>query len=128
MEATQPISEALPVVNADVLNRDLLEQYKQIKSGLLKRLIEAYLEEAPKYFSGISNGINDDNFDAIVANCHALKSCSGNLGVVKLSRTCQLMEDAGKAKDADEVAALYEVMGPQAFEAEEALKGEAIAL
>jgi len=111
-----------------VLNHQLLLQYKQLKKGLLKRLIDAYLDEAPRYFAKIRAGVESENFDDIIANCHTLKSCCGNLGVIRLARTCQQMEDAAKAKDIDEVLHLFDKLGPEAFDAEEALKGEPLEL
>lgn len=124
MQITENLPEHGDEGLGGVLNHELLLQYKQLKAGLLKRLIDAYLEEAPRYFAQIRIGVENENFDDIVKSCHTLKSCSGNLGVIRLSRTCQLMEDAAKAKDLDEVLRLYDKLGPEAFEAEEALKGE----
>lgn len=113
---------------AEVLNRQLLEQYRQMKAGLLDRLIAAYLDEAPAYFAKIREAVEKENFDDIVWGSHSLKSCSGNLGAVRLSHVCQLIENAARAKDKDEIASLFEKLGPESFEAEEALKGERLAL
>jgi len=79
---------------AEVLNRELLKQYRQLKVGLLDRLIAAYLDEAPVYFAKIRDAVQSENFDDIVWGSHSLKSCSGNLGAVRLSHVCQLMENA----------------------------------
>lgn len=110
--------------SAEVLNRELLKQYRQLKVGLLDRLIAAYLDEAPVYFAKIRNAVESENFDDIVWGSHSLKSCSGNLGAVRLSHVCQLMENAARAKDRDEIVSLFGKLGPESFEAEEALKGE----
>lgn len=113
---------------SEVLNQQLLDQYRQLKSGLLDRLIAAYLEEAPKYFAKIRTGVETQVWSDVVQGCHALKSCSGNLGAQRLSRICQLMENAAKAEKPQEILELFEVLGPKAFEAEEALKSQRLAL
>jgi len=113
---------------AEVLNRQLLKQYRQLKVGLLDRLITAYLDEAPTYFAKIRDGVETENFDDIVWGSHSLKSCSGNLGADRLTHVCQLLENAARAKDRDEIVSLFEKLGPESFEAEEALKGERLAL
>jgi len=38
------------------------------------------------------------------------------------------MENAARAKNRDEIVSLFEKLGPESFEAEEALKGERLAL
>jgi HPt (histidine-containing phosphotransfer) domain-containing protein len=125
---TSSESQIQDIQSAEVLNQQLLDQYRQLKSGLLDRLIAAYLEEAPKYFASIRQGVETEVWSDVVAGCHALKSCSGNLGAVRLSRLCQVMENAAKTEDQAEVEKLFSALGPQAFEAEEALKGERMAL
>ena len=111
-----------------VLNQTLLGQYRQRKTGLLERLIAAYLEEAPQFFQKIRGGAEVNNFDDIKLNAHALKSCSNNLGATRLARLCQAIENAASAGNAGEVADLMGQIGPECFEAEQALKGELYAL
>lgn len=105
-----------------VLDEALISKYQNLKKGLLSRLISVYLEEAPNYFSRIRVGVETDNFDEVYAGCHALKSCSGNLGAARLSVLCQELENAARDKDSGKVDQLFTELGPSAFEAEEALK------
>lgn len=109
---------------AVVLNEALLGQYRSRKSGLLERLIAAYLEEAPRFFQAIRKGDEAGNFDDIKLNAHALKSCSYNLGASRLSKVCQAVENSANAKDSDEVKELLEKLGPECFNAEQALRAE----
>jgi HPt (histidine-containing phosphotransfer) domain-containing protein len=107
-----------------VLNKALLDQYKARKSNLLERLINAYLEEAPKFFQNIRSSAEASDFDGVRMNAHALKSCSYNLGAVRLSKVCQEMESAALEKDAALVQASVARIGPECFEAEQALRTE----
>jgi HPt (histidine-containing phosphotransfer) domain-containing protein len=110
------------------LNQDLLAQYKQRKTGLLERLIEAYLEEAPRFFGKVRQSAQASDFAELKLNAHALKSCSYNLGAVRLSKICQSLEYAAGSKDTGEIGALLEKIGPEFFEVEEALKTEILLL
>lgn len=105
-----------------VLNPAVLQQYAQRKTGLLERLVTAYLEEAPVYHQNIRAGGVARDFDLVKINAHSLKSSSANLGAVRLSKLCQDLESSASAKAADDVTDLLEQLGPECFEAEEALK------
>lgn len=107
-----------------VLNTALLDQYKARKSNLLERLINAYLDEAPKFFQSIRSAAGSGDFDTVRMSAHALKSCSYNLGAVRLSKICQEMESAALAKDAAQVEQSLSRIGPECFEAEQALRTE----
>lgn len=113
---------------APTLNQDLLGQYRQRKSGLLERLIEAYLEEAPRFLKNIRQAVATGENAAIKLNAHALKSCSYNVGASRLSKTCQALENAAGAGKGDDVATLMEHIGPEFFDVEEALKTEMMSL
>ena len=107
-----------------VLNENLLGQYRTRKTGLLERLIAAYLDEAPRFFQAIRQGDEAGNFDAIKLNAHALKSCSYNLGASRLSKICQAIENSAHGKEGEEIKFLLQKLGPECFEAEQALRAE----
>lgn len=104
------------------LNPAVLQQYAQRKTGLLERLVTAYLEEAPIYHRNIRAGGVARDYDLVKINAHSLKSSSSNLGAVRLSKLCQDLETSASAKAVDDVTTLLEHLGPECFEAEEALK------
>lgn len=110
------------------IKQELLAQYRQRKPGLLERLIEAYLDEAPRFFKNVRQAAQGPQFAELKLNAHALKSCSYNLGAVRLSKICQGLENAAVAQKADEIPALLEQIGPEFFEVEEALKTEILVL
>ncbi len=122
MNAKQPIEAAETVPS--VLNNALLDQYRARKSNLLSRLITAYLQEAPNFIQNIRKAEVSMNFDELRANSHALKSCSYNLGAMRLSKACQELEGAAGARDTALVQAVLARFGPECFEAEQALRSE----
>jgi len=91
---------------------------------LLIRLIDAFLAESPELFQGVRRGLEVKNFDGVRMSAHTLKSCGNNLGAVRLSAVCQDMESAALAKDLQEMERLVGKLGPEFFEAEQALRGE----
>ncbi|MGH1419088.1 MAG: Hpt domain-containing protein [Hyphomicrobiaceae bacterium] len=107
-----------------VLNKELLDQYRSRKSSLLERLISAWLEEAPRFFQEMRKAAEDDSLQGIRAQAHALKSCCNNLGASRLAGVCQNLETAALENDSSIVAQEMEKLGPEFFEAEQALRGE----
>lgn len=120
--------ETTAVAELPTLNQDLLGQYRQRKSGLLERLIEAYLEEAPRFLKNIRQAVLASDHSGIKLNAHALKSCSYNVGAARLSKICQSLENASGSGDAAGVETLMDDIGPEFFNVEEALKTEMMAL
>lgn len=107
-----------------VLNKALLDQYRARKSNLLERLIAAYLDEAPRYFQNIRRAAEDVDLPQVRQQAHALKSCAGNLGATRLAKVCQELENAAIAGRQADVAATMLRIGPETFEAEQALRAE----
>lgn len=114
--------------DAPVLNMALLDQYKARKNNLLERLINAYLEEAPRFHFDIKRAAKASRMDDLRAGAHALKSSSYNLGAARLSAICQQLETAALAGDAPNVEQALRRIGPECFEVEQALRSELLDL
>ena len=106
-----------------VLNQEILDRYRH-RAGLVERLIEAYLSEAPQFYDQIRDGVQEKNLSDVKLNAHRLKSSSQNLGAVRLSELCQHLESQAAENNFDAVVQLSERLGPECFEVQEALKGE----
>ncbi len=107
-----------------ILNMALLEQYKVRKNNLLGRLIDAYLEEAPRFHFDIQTAAKTGRMDDLRAGAHALKSSSYNLGAARLSAICQQLETGALSGDAPNVEQALARLGPEFFEVEQALRSE----
>ncbi len=107
-----------------VLNMALLEQYKARKNNLLDRLINAYLDEAPRFHFEIQTAAKAGRMDDLRAGAHALKSSSYNLGAARLSGICQQLETGALSGDAPNVEEALARLGPEFFEVEQALRSE----
>lgn len=107
-----------------VLNMAILDQYRSRKNNLLERLIAAFLEEVPGFVRNIKHAGETGDMAAVGLNAHALRSCSLNLGAVRLANVCRGLEAAAVNNDADEVARYMAQIGLEWFDAEQALRGE----
>ncbi|MGB3206579.1 MAG: Hpt domain-containing protein, partial [Crinalium sp.] len=84
---------------------------------VLGKIINTYLEEAPRLLSEMKAAIAEENPAALVLASHSLRSASANLGAIKLSKLCQeleLMGRGGTTVGAQEiilkVEAMYEIV------------------
>lgn len=104
------------------LNHAMLDAYAKRRTGLLERLINAYLDEAPRFHQLIRQGMDNDDLSLVKLNAHALKSSSHNLGATRLSKLCQEIELAADQNQSSPIGELVERLGPECFEVEEGLK------
>lgn len=118
-----PISDPR-VVDGAVLNKTLLDQYRVRKNNLLERLINAYLEEAPRFLEGLKDAVEARNLPEMRTSAHALKSCSLNLGAMRLAKVCQEIETAVAHGNETEAFQAASRIGIECFEAEQALRSE----
>jgi CheY-like chemotaxis protein/HPt (histidine-containing phosphotransfer) domain-containing protein len=59
---------------------------------LMKRMIRAYLKDAPRRLAAISDGMARADSAAVARAAHALKSANANLGATSLSQMCIRLE------------------------------------
>lgn len=107
-----------------ILNTALLDQYRSRKSNLLERLINAYLEEAPKSFQALRKAVEAGDLEGVRMNAHALKSTSYNLGAMRLSKMCQEIEVSAARGNENAIADVMTRIGPECFDVEQALCSE----
>ncbi|NER39480.1 MAG: response regulator [Oscillatoria sp. SIO1A7] len=62
----------------------------------LAELIDAYLEDSPSLLQQMREAIAPENFEAMKAAAHSLKSSSASMGAIALSKLCQQLENAAK--------------------------------
>ena len=107
-----------------VIDRTIIDRYRQRRAGLVTTLVEAYLAEAPRFFQELRSAVTAGNLAAVRSAAHGLKSCSFNLGAVRLAKICQETEHAAADHSLEQVQFALSQVGPALFDAEEALKSE----
>ena len=77
------------------INRTTLDGIRQLESGstgILRRILRLYLDEAPAKVSDLSKAVQNDHAEDVRRTAHSLKSISGNVGALKLSNLCAKLE------------------------------------
>ena len=105
-----------------LIDQNIVDRYCQRGPQLIGMLVDAFLEEAPKYFQDIRSGLDAQDYSAVRVSAHGLKSCSFNLGAVRLAEMCQDIEAKASAGAEAEVESCVQLVGPTLFDTEEALK------
>ena len=65
-------------------------------TGLLTEVIQLFIEDCPARVAAIKAAVDAKNGAAIAAETHALKGAAGNLSVVSLFATCEILEQLGR--------------------------------
>ncbi|MGI9409643.1 MAG: Hpt domain-containing protein [Hyphomicrobiaceae bacterium] len=115
--ASSPVREGPALIDQKIVDR-----YTQRGPQLITMLVDAFLEEAPRYFQDIRSGMDAKDYSAVRVSAHGLKSCSFNLGAVRLAEICQDLEDKASHGAAPDVESSVGLIGPTLFDTEEALK------
>jgi len=107
---------------ACALDKALIARHRQRRPGFLERLINAYLEEAPKYAKVLRASAPAGDWDNVKMAAHTLKSSSANIGGTRLAALCLKLEQAALNQSAAEAAQHLAGFNMEYFEVEEALK------
>lgn len=77
---------------------------------LLNKAIDLYLETVPETIATLRKAVNDGEPEVVANMAHALKSSSANLGARELSKTCFLLENAGRKGEMDAIPPLMAML------------------
>ncbi len=84
------------------IDQSVIEDIRKLgarNSDLLERVLQTYLQEAPKIIEQIYTAISSADYDLLRAQAHALKSSSGNVGARGIMELSKDLEAKGKAAD-----------------------------
>ncbi len=73
---------------------------------IVAELIGIFLDDCPGRLESIRHGVENDDAAEIASAAHALKSSSAQLGALRMSAICQMLESDGKAGKTDNAAEL----------------------
>ena len=105
------------VVMAERLNKEFLEELKDIMDEEFPLLLQTYLRESERQLQGIDQAWQAGELDDLRRSAHSLKGSSGNIGAEALAELCAELERSAKHAD---VTAVPETL--------EALSGEFVAV
>jgi two-component system sensor histidine kinase/response regulator len=78
------------------LDSKVLTQLKNLKPGLLSRVIDLYVETSPKLLLDMEQAISQKDSNNLYKIAHSLKNSSANLGVTALTELCRDLEVLGR--------------------------------
>ena len=89
-------------------------------AGIMRRLIDVYLSDAPRQIEQIQSGISERNMERVNRGAHSLKSTSGTMGAFRLAQMSRELE----AMTAPAVADTASLDGPDIATRSAALAAE----
>ena len=85
-------------VISQVLDMEVVDELRLLgrgkKPSLLQELIDVYLDRSPALLQLIQSGADEGNVSDLESGAHKLKSCSGNLGGMRLYALCNELEES----------------------------------
>ena len=102
---------------AERLNKEFLEELKDIMDEEFPLLLQTYLSESERQLQGIDQAWQAGELEDLRRSAHSLKGSSGNIGAEALAQLCAELERSAKHADVAGV--------PQTLEA---LSGEFVAV
>ena len=101
-----------PGDTAVLLSTAVLQQLARDTSGeALPMMITVFQGEVRKRVSLIKSVADDGNSNELREQAHALKSCAGTFGGLRLQELARLLEDAASAGNTEELPVLIEELG-----------------
>jgi PAS domain S-box-containing protein len=108
---TQPVSKPSPVLSTQtqpeasseaLIDPQIWQQLRDMAGDdadeMLNELIDMYIEDAPPLLVALNRAIRISSFEELQKSAHALRSPSASLGILRLAKLCQSLEEAAKAK------------------------------
>lgn len=97
--------------DGDVLDRAALDQIRQLQGvgqpSLLRQVIDIYLESSTKLVAQIDAALASADAGAAGSAAHALKSSSGNVGAIAVTKLAAAIEAAARDNSLERVEALH---------------------
>lgn len=106
MNSTNDNNPPCATIDAQVI-QSLRELGGEDDPGLLKELIEMFLQDAPKRIGEIQTALAENDIKLLERAAHTLKSSSANLGAMGLSRICREIEEHARKRESAAIPALY---------------------
>jgi signal transduction histidine kinase/CheY-like chemotaxis protein/HPt (histidine-containing phosphotransfer) domain-containing protein len=88
------------------IDSNVIAQLKSLKVGLLRRVIDLYIETSPKLLSDMEQAVIQQDTQSLYRIAHSLKNSSANLGIVDLTNLCRELEVKGRAGELVEATLL----------------------
>ncbi|MRV70209.1 response regulator [Duganella sp. FT92W] len=105
-DAATPSAASTPVAAPDKdadIDMEALATIRQLRPGLLPRVLNAWLSESPGLYQEIVEAAAQGDGGALFRAAHTLKNSSANVGARQLSQLCAELEQRGRHTQLEEV-------------------------
>jgi len=92
-------NEAIQTVDLAIL-ASFDEAQEEGEPDFVVELIDLYLEEAPRFFDSIRDGLANDDWLSAKRAAHSLRGSSSNLGILQLALIADALEHLTSTQDA----------------------------
>jgi CheY-like chemotaxis protein/HPt (histidine-containing phosphotransfer) domain-containing protein len=114
---------AAPATNGPVLNREIVDDLREIMGEEFVALVRVFLEDAPGALQKLERAASQGEIDALVGPAHSLKSTSANLGALALSDIARTIEHGARQRTLSDPAREVAALGQEFRRVEAALRG-----
>ena len=83
------------------LNNELLNELRELMEDDFSVLLETYLAESQRQFTGARGALESDDLEALKRFAHSLKGSSSNIGAEVLAVLCGKLESGAKHDERD---------------------------
>ncbi len=95
LPANTPQEEPVKAPKIDI-DKKVIAQLKNLKPGLLIRVIDLYLESSPNLLADMDQALEQQDTTNLYKIAHSLKNSSANLGITNLTHLCRDLEVNGR--------------------------------
>ncbi|OHX14384.1 hypothetical protein BI347_13390 [Chromobacterium sphagni] len=108
--------------NGDWIDPQVLASIRDIRAGLLPRMLEAWLQECPGIHVSVHEAVKSGDGGALFRTAHSLKNSASSVGALPLASLCATLEQLGRAADLSTAASLIDQFDQAFYYSMEALK------
>ena len=98
-----------------------IDSLRNLRPGLLKKVLEIWLQESPVLLADMQQGVHQGDNNRLLRAAHSLKNSAANVGATMLSRRCFAMEEKARARDANETSQLLSEIETEFMNAKQAI-------
>jgi signal transduction histidine kinase/CheY-like chemotaxis protein/HPt (histidine-containing phosphotransfer) domain-containing protein len=118
-----PAPRTEPVSSAPVLNREIVDDLREIMGEEFVALVKVFLEDAPHALEKLDAAAARHDIDALVGPAHSLKSTSANLGALALSDLARTIEHGARQRTLADPQGTVAALGREFRRVDTALRG-----
>lgn len=87
--------------NHSILDMGAIEEIKTSMQAKFLTIVEYFIEDSQIYINGIREGVANENIQEMISPAHTLKSCSRQMGAIRVSEIAKTIEETARSQSQD---------------------------